>query len=181
MGGAPQQRGVGLGLWLGLVALAWVTPAVLACAAPVAFVDGRWRAANGDASVVDLAALEPGWRRAVLDGPLLAFEAADGARASWLRRCPGSTASSRAEGHALLIALDDVRVEQETPVSLAQGEAWVLHASAQQDGRAVRVKSVTRALDGCTDDFLLVTSADLAAHEAAFDRWWASYESGHPE
>jgi hypothetical protein len=144
-------------------------------------VDGRWRSATGEASVLDLAALEPGWRRTELEGPLLAFEAPDGARASWLRRCPGSTASSRAEGHALLIALDGVRVERETPVSLAQGDAWVLHATAQQAGRPVRVKSVTRAAGGCTDDFLLVTSAALEAHEAAFDRWWASYESGRPE
>jgi hypothetical protein len=181
MGGAPQQRGVGLGLWLGGIALACATPVALACVAPIALVEGRWRAAASDVSVVDLAALEPGWRRAAFEGPLLAFEAADGARASWLRRCPGSTAASRAEGRALLISLEDVEVREEAPVSLAGREAWILHATAYEAGRPVRVKSVTRAVDGCTDDFLLVTSAALEAHEAAFDRWWASYQSGRSQ
>jgi hypothetical protein len=181
MGGAPQQRGVEFGLSPGWVALACVIPAALACVAPVALVDGRWRAAASGASVVDLAELEPGWRRTSFEGPLLAFEAADGAHASWLRRCPGSTASSRAEGHALLIALEAVEVRHEEPVSLGGREAWILEASAREAGRPVRLKSVTRAAGGCTDDFLLVTSADPAAHEGAFDRWWASYQSGRPD
>ncbi len=180
MGGAPQQRGVGLGLSFGLLTLASATPVALACATPVSLVDGRWRAAEGGVSVADLVTLDPGWRRVALEGPLLAFEAGDGARASWLRRCPGSTASSRPEGHALLISLEAVEVREEGPVSLGGQEAWMLRAAANEAGRAVEVKAVTRAADGCTDDFLLVAPDALAPHEAAFDHWWSSYAGGDP-
>ncbi|MEN8162432.1 MAG: hypothetical protein ABFS41_20335, partial [Myxococcota bacterium] len=163
---------------LGLRALACVAPVALACASPVALVEGRWHATEGDVSVADLAALEPGWERSAFDGPLLAFEAPDGARASWLRRCPGATAPARAEGRALLMSLEGVEVRAERAVPLAGSEAWLLEASALEAGRTVAVKAVTRAAAGCTDDFLLVTPADLATHEAAFDRWWASYREG---
>jgi hypothetical protein len=54
-------------------------------------------------------------------------------------------------------------------------------ASANEDGRRVNVKSVTRvSLQGCTDDFLLVAPGDLAEREDGFDRWWASYAEGTP-
>jgi hypothetical protein len=178
MGGTPQRRGAGRGLSLGLLAFACMAPVAFACATRVALVDGRWRATEGGASVADLAALESGWRRTGIAGPLLAYEAPDGARASWLRRCPGATAAARAEAHALLMSLEGVEVRAERAVPLSGDEAWMLEAAAREAGRTVSVKAVTRAAAGCTDDFVLVTPGDLASHEAAFDRWWASYREG---
>lgn len=174
MGGSPKERGerLALGLCVGLLAVA--------CASPVARADGRWRASQGGASVVDLPALEAGWSRAKLPGPLLAFEAPGGARACWIRRCPGAAAKARAEAHALLISLDDARVREEGAVTLDGVEAWMLRADAVEGGRAVQLKAVTRVAAGCTDDFLLVSPGELAPHEAAFDRWWASYRAGSP-
>jgi len=171
MAGSPQERGetLALGMCLGLLAVA--------CASPVSLEGGRWRAAGSGASVADLAALENGWRRTDLPGPLLSFTASDGTRASWIRRCPGAVAPSRAEAHALLISLDDSRVREQHAVALDGAEAWLLRGEAVERGRTVELKAVTRAADGCTDDFLLVSPGALARHEAAFDRWWASFES----
>jgi hypothetical protein len=172
MGGSPEERGerLAFGMCVGLLAVA--------CASPVSLEGGRWRAAGSGASVADLAALESGWRRTEHRGPLLAFAAADGASASWIRRCPGAVAPARAEAHALLISLDDSRVREEHAVTLDGVEAWLLRAEASLRDRAVELKAVTRAADGCTDDFLLVGSGALAHHEAAFDRWWQSFEAG---
>jgi hypothetical protein len=174
MGGSPKERGerLALGWCVGLLAVA--------CASPVSLADGRWRAAEGGASLADLPALEAGWRRAELDGPLLAFDAPDGTRACWIRRCPGAVAKARAEAHALLVALEDARVREEGAVTLDGVEAWVLRAEAVERGRAVQLKAVTRVAAGCTDDFLLLSPGELAPHEQAFDRWWASYRAGSP-
>ena len=77
--------------------------------------------------------------------------------------------------------LEGAEVEREGPVEIAGREAWTLVASANEDGRRVRVKAVTRvSARGCTDDFLLITPGELAAREASFDRWWASYAEGVP-
>ena len=150
----------------------------VACASPVSLVEGRWRASESGASVGDLARLESGWRRAKLEGPLLVFDAPDGARACWVRRCPGAVAQARAEAHALLISLEDVGVREEGAVTLGGVEAWMLRAEVVEAGGAVQLKAVTRVAAGCTDDFLLVSPGELAAHEPAFDRWWSSFEAG---
>jgi len=170
MGGAPQRLGV-LASGLGLLGLA--------CAATVELRDGRWRAPASHASILDLRALEPGWERTDLDGPLLAFESGDGSRATWLRRCPGATASSRAEARALLVAIDGATIEAEDATTLAGDEAWWMRGRVAEWDRSVALKTVTRAAGGCTDDFILVTPA-LAQHEAGFDRWWASYAGSEP-
>jgi hypothetical protein len=125
--------------------------------------------------------LEPGWQRREGRGALLAFDAADGARAAWVRQCRGAAAAARPEAHALLVRLPGAQVEREGPVEIAGREAWSLVASANEAGRRVRVKSVTRVSErGCTDDFLLTTAGDLEGHESSFDRWWASYTEGAP-
>jgi hypothetical protein len=146
----------------------------LACATPVSLEAGRFRARDG-ASIADLSALEPGWRRFAAEGPLLAFRAEDGASASWLRLCRGAAAPARAEARALLMGLEDVALEREGPVEIAGAEGWALVARARERGRDVAVKAVTRVAAGCIDDFLLVTPSELAPREAGFDRWWASF------
>ena len=153
----------------------------VACASPVSLADGRWHAADGGASIADLPPLESGWGRVPLEGPLLTFAAADGARACWIRRCPGAVAPRpRAEAHALLISLEAARVREEGELTLDGAPAWWLRGEASEDGRAVRLKAVTRVADGCTDDFLLVSPGELALHEGVFDRWWASFQAGRP-
>jgi len=153
----------------------------VACAAPVTREAGRWRAREGGASIADLATLEPGWQCQEARGALLAFHAADGARAAWVRQCRGAAAGPRAEAHALLVRLPGAQLEREGPVEIAGREAWSLVASADEDGRRVRLKSVTRvSAQGCTDDLLLTTPGALEEREGAFDRWWASYAEGTP-
>jgi hypothetical protein len=151
-----------------------------ACAGPVTLDGARWRAREGGASVDDLARLEPGWRREAGTGALLAFRHADGARAGWLRQCRGASAGARPEAHALLVRFAAAEVEREAAVSLDGRPAWSLVASARDGGRDVTLKTVTRvSARACTDDFVLVAH-DLAAREAAFDLWWASFEDGEP-
>ena len=154
----------------------------VACAAPVTREAGRWRAREGGASIADLATLEPGWQCQEARGALLAFHAADGARAAWVRQCRGAAAGPRAEAHALLVRLPGSQLEREGPVEIAGREAWSLVASAHdEDGRRVHVKSVTRvSAQGCTDDLLLTTPGALEEREGGFDRWWASYAEGTP-
>jgi hypothetical protein len=153
----------------------------VACAMPVTRDAGRWRARDDGASIADLAALEPGWQRREGSGALLAFHRADGARAAWVRQCRGAAAAARDEAHALLVRLEGAQVEREGPVELAGREAWSLVASANEDGRRVHLKGVTRvSAQGCTDDFLLTTAGDLSEREGGFDRWWASYSAGTP-
>jgi len=172
MRGSPKGWGERLALCVGI---GWLAAA---CATPVSLEDGRWRAREGGASVADLAALEAGWRRTEQDGATLAFDGPDDARACWIRSCRGAAAPARAEAHALLISLDEVALAQEGAVALGGVEGWSLRARAVEDGRAVELKAVTRVGVDCTDDFLLVTPHDLAPHEPAFDRWWASFEPG---
>jgi hypothetical protein len=163
-----------------MLALAGVL--AVACQAPVTREAGRWRARQDGASIADLATLEPGWQRQEEEmGALLAFRAAEGARAAWVRQCRGAAAAARPEAHALLVRLEGAEVEREGPVEIAGREAWSLVASANEDGRRIRLKCVTRvSAGGCTDDFLLTTTGDLEAREAGFDRWWASYAEGTP-
>jgi len=172
MRGSPKGWGERLALCAGI---GWLA---VACAVPVSLADGRWRERTGGASIADLAALDASWRRAELAGPLLSFVGPDDARACWIRSCRGAAAPARAEAHALLISLDEVKVEQEGGVVLAGVESWALRARAVERGRAVQLAAVTRVAAGCTDDFLLVTPHDLAAHEPVFERWWASFEPG---
>jgi hypothetical protein len=177
MGGSPEGRGERLVLAL---ALGTCVAFAVACASPVSLEDGRFRSRASGASVADLARLEAGWRRVPLAGALLAFDATDGARACWIRRCPGAAAPARAEARAALISLEDVAVREEGAVSLAGVEAWQLRATASERDRAVELLLVTRVAEGCTDDFLLVSPEPLALHEAAFHAWWGSFEAGRP-
>lgn len=161
--------------------LAVVGAAALACASPVTLEDGRFRARASGASVADLAAQEPGWRRSESPGALLAYAAQDGARAAWVQQCRSAVAAVRPEAHALLVRLEGAEIEREGPVEVAGREAWRIHASALDGGRRVPLETVTRISPaGCTDDFLLFAPAGLAAHEPAFERWWASFAEGAP-
>ncbi len=149
-----------------------------ACATPATREADRWHARAGGASLLDLAALEPGWEQSESPGALLAFRTADGARAAWLHQCRSAAAEAKPEAHALLLRLEAAQVEHEGPLRLAGCEAWSLVASALEAGRRVTLKAVTRVSpEGCTDDFVLIAH-DLAAHDAGFERWWASFEAG---
>jgi hypothetical protein len=173
MRGSPGGWGA---RWLALAATA---AAAWACATPVTREDGRWRARASGASIADLAALEPAWRESASPGALLAFAAGDGARAAWVQQCRSAVAAVRPEAHALLVRLEAAEIEREGPVEIAGREGWAVVASTLQAGRRVPLKTVTRISPaGCTDDFLLSAPAGLAAHEPAFDRWWASYADG---
>ena len=101
-----------------------------------------------------------------------------------LRGCDNAgraVAGPRPEAHALLVRLEGAQVEREGPVEVAGREGWSLVASANEDGRRVNVKGVTRvSARGCTDDFLLVAPGALEGHEGGFDRWWSSYAAGTP-
>jgi hypothetical protein len=146
---------------------------LVACAGPVERDGERWRARGG--SVGDLAALEPGWRRAPR-AALLAFEHDTGARVGWVHQCRGASGPPRAEAYALLVRLEGVEVKGEEPVEIAGRAAWAVVASAVEGGRRVTVKAVTRvAANACTDDFVLVAGDDFADREPAFDRWWTSF------
>ena len=181
MRGSPSgwgARGTGLAL---AGALVLVGVHAVACATPVTSEAGRFRARQDGASIADLATLEPGWQRQEGRGALLVFRTSDGTRAAWVRQCRGAAAAARPEAHALLVRLEGAEVEREGPVLIAGREAWSLVASANEDGRRVRLKCVTRvSATGCTDDFLLTTAGDLSAREGGFDRWWASYAEGTP-
>ena len=72
------------------------------------------------------------------------------------------------------------RALEEGGLTLDGAPAWMLRGEAFEEGRAFRLKAVTRVAAGCTDDFLLLSPGELASHEAAFDRWWASYRAGSP-
>jgi hypothetical protein len=177
MGGSPQGRGERVVLALALGACVGLA---VACASPVSLADGRFRSRSSGASVADLTRLEAGWRSKAVAGALLAFEATDGARTCWIRRCPGAAAPARAEARAALISLEDVAVQEEGPLTLAGAEAWQLRATASERGRAVELRLVTRVAEGCTDDFWLVSPGPLAVHEPAFEAWWGSFEAPRP-
>ena len=161
------------------LALAGVLAA--ACAGPLAHDAGRFRLRDARASVADLAALDPAWRRSEDEPALLSYRHAAGARAVWLRQCRGASASARPEAHALLVRLAGAELLREGRVELAGREGWMIVASAVEDGRPVTWKSVTRvSADACVDDFVLVATGDLASLEDGFDRWWSSFEEGAP-
>jgi hypothetical protein len=154
---------------------------VAACVGPLAHEGERLRVRASGASIGDLSALAPEWRRVEDAGLLLAYEHAAGARAGWLHHCRGATAAARPEAHALLVRLADAHVEREQAVRLDGRDGWALVASALERERRVTLKTVTRvSARACTDDFVLVADHDFAAREADFDRWWASFAEGRP-
>ena len=61
---------------------------------------------------------------------------------------------------------------------------WCHQRPAEKIARMIELPAGFRAHVGNigikddTDDFLLLSPGELAEHEAAFDRWWASYRAG---
>jgi hypothetical protein len=148
--------------------LAVVGAAALACATPVTHEDGRWRARESGASVADLPALEPGWRRTESPGALLAFGAGDGARHSALDARLGPDRNVR---------LHPALPEREAAVAVRRVDRTphpilvVLHvAVGHRDGVDVRIDERRVPRDGVRDAVDVVPPPRIEPDEARRER-----------
>ncbi len=146
-----------------------------ACASEASWSGGRFTHPKLGGSLADLAALEPGWKRAALDGAALTYRHADGSRASWVRDCRSVDAPARALARALWIGLTGSTIENERGLEIAGAPGWRLEGLAREGEHDVRVASLTRVSPRCEDYWILVEPFAELHHQDAFARWWQSF------
>lgn len=172
MPGGAARAARGLGVTTALAVLLQT-----ACAADVARHAGGFRHRSGF-EIADPAAWGSGWRPVRVEGAALAYRGPGQATMSWLVGCRRPVAAPSVLARQLLIGLRGRAVTGSGPVSVAGGEGWSQRITASQDGAAVHMKTVTRVLEGCVLDWVLVTPGGIEALEADFDRWWSSLRVG---
>jgi hypothetical protein len=148
------------------------------CASDAKARGGRIGEGRSGASIGDLAALEPGWRSERGDDAVVAYRHLDGTRASWVRDCRAAEISPKALGRSLWIALPGGAIEADAPREVAGSAAWRFSGRAQQEGRALRVATISRVGKRCEDSWLLVSPHAELHHADVFERWVASFADG---
>jgi hypothetical protein len=91
-------------------------------------------------------------------------------------RCGRPVAHPAIMARHLLLGIRERTLRQASPVAVAGRSGWSqTFDTPRSDGVAVRVKTVTVVIDGCTYDWTLTAVGDLAPAEHAFDSWWGTF------
>ena len=106
-----------------------------------------------------------------MEHAVLAYRWPDRATMSLQSRCGGPTADAATMARHLRIGLQPYTLRQAGPTQVASRDAWSQVFDAQQDGRAVRVKTVTLVERGCILDWVLAAKAGFEEVEPGFDAW----------
>lgn len=147
--------------------------AVAGCASPVTLRGGMYHHTDRDYAV-----RAPGgsWSRISHERADLAFRGPGGAVMAMTSRCgSGTRASPAILARKLLIGLDDYRVRNGGPVSIAGRDGWRQTVETVQDGETVHLKTVTTKSEHCVYDFVLTAGASFEEVEPDFDVWWSSF------
>jgi hypothetical protein len=80
----------------------------------------------------------------------------------------------------LVLGIRERTLRQAGPIVVAGRSGWSQTFDTRSDGVAVRVKTVTVVIDGCTYDWTLVAVGDFAPAERAFDAWWGTFRLDPP-
>lgn len=149
--------------------------------------DGRWRERTGAYSILDLAAphVSSGmaesaplaFRRVRVEGAELAYRGPSGSTLTLLRECGRADAPIALLARQLRIGAigEGDELLDSSKVAIAGEEGFAQLFRAFEGRESVLVRSVTLRSGGCTYDWVLVGAGD-AAVDAAFERWWRSFE-----
>ena len=166
-------RRAGLGLLAGLIGVG--------CSGSVAWVDGSYRDHRYDFRIGAPAGPGPTWQRVKVDDAALSFrrDTAGGRDTlSLVPRCGRPVAEAQIMARELVIGLDERHLQAAGPVSIAGRSGWTQTFRTGADAAPVRVKTVTLVVQDCSFDFVLAVSGQADDAEAAFDRWWQSFQLG---
>jgi hypothetical protein len=175
----PMAAGGTHAFWI----IAWL-PMILqasACASDLVFEDGRYRSDHGHYSIAKPGGEGAAWRRVRVEGAEIAFQGPDGATMSLIEQCGRPLAKPRILARQLLIGLKGRTMTDEGPLPSDEGRGWVQRLEATAEGKAIRLKTVTRVIGTCTYDWILVVSDGLDWDEPVFDAWRESFRTAAPE
>ena len=153
---------------------------VPACAKDLIQEDGRWVHRSRGFSIADptrSAASGARWSAVPVEGSVLSFRESGGASMSLVQQCGVLPDDLRLLARELLIGLDEREIIEEGPVSVGGAPGWRIAARARHEGRAVRLRAVTRRLGPCSVDFLLIAPQQSPDLEADFQGWWGSFRA----
>ena len=111
------------------------------------------------------------WVRTEVEHAVIAYRRPGPATMSLQSRCKGAVADASVMARHLRIGLPPYTLRQAGPVAVAGRSGWSQTLDTLQDREAVRVKTVTLVVEGCTLDWVLVSSRVFEEAEPDFDRW----------
>ncbi len=167
------------GFWI----IAWL-PMIFqasACASDLVFEHGRYRSDRGHYSIAKPGGEGSAWRRVRVEGAEIAFQGPDGATLSLIEHCGRPLAKPRILARQLLIGLEGRTLTDEGPLPSDESRGWVQWLEATAEGKAIRLKTVTRVIGTCSYDWILVVQDGLERHEPVFDAWCESFRTSAPE
>ena len=173
MGGArraPRARATWAGVLLAV-------PALWGCAAanPLIPSDGGFRNPRHG---YRLGMPDPSWQRDDVEGSLLAFHHRSGAaRMTFSSRCGEPLTRPDLLARHLRIGIPANVVREAGPVELGALPGWEQVFDVDASRGAVRMKTVTFAVNGCALDWVLI-AREADGFEAAqndFDAWWHTF------
>ena len=118
------------------------------------------------------------WSPVSVEGADLAFRHSDGAVISMSSSCRETRAAPAQLGRHLMIGIAGRKPLKAGRLMHAGDEGWWQIVDAEENGAAVRIKTVTLLAGGCVFDWVLVAPepGGFGWAEPLFDRWWASFE-----
>lgn len=141
------------------------------CASGPALRDGSYRDPDQGWTI---AAPAGAWTRAAAEGADLALRRDDGVAMSVTSRCEGVSAPPELLARQLGPGFAQPHARE--ALEIAGAPAFAQRFEIERAGRALLIKTVTRATPRCVQDFVLVTPAGKSDAEAVFDAWLASFE-----
>lgn len=149
-------------------------PMACGCASPLLAEDGGFRDTKYGFWVAAPPPLAPPWERADVEGAVLSYRRPGPTWMSLQVRCKTPLASPRILARHLLFGLPEYTIRE---AFAAEGDlpGWVqVFDTRTDDGRVVRVKTVTLVGRGCVFDWILTAHGGqgFAQSAASFDAWW---------
>jgi hypothetical protein len=115
------------------------------------------------------------WERIEVEGAWIAFRRPGPQTVSMQSHCGRPVAHPAIMARNLVLGVRERTLRQAGPVAVAGRSGWSQTFDTRSDGVAVRVKTVTVVIDGCTYDWTLAAVGDFAPAERAFDAWWGTF------
>ena len=120
------------------------------------------------------------WERTEIGSAWIGFRRPGPQTVSMQSRCGRPVAHPAIMARHLLLGIRERSLRQAAPIAVVGRSGWSQTFDTRSDGVAVRVKTVTVVIDGCTYDWTLVAVGDFAPPERAFDAWWGSFRLDSP-
>jgi len=151
-------------------------PVAWSCASPLRAVDGGFRHEELGWWVAEPPETAPPWRRADVEGAILAYRRPGPTWMSLQARCRVPLTEPQILARHLRINIPDHTLRESYPAEASGHPGWVQVFDVSANGSVVRVKTVTLVARGCAFDFLLSVHGGrgFPASAESFDAWWSS-------